>query len=208
MPVPTHWLALEVSVRRPHPLRCGERRVPIAMATAEARRWARTRRSRRSDSASPCPAGSPNTRRYAPPRRRLRSGRERRARTRTRDPAARSGLLRCQSSSSLLRSERLPKFRQSRTDSRLDGAERLLEPCCHFGIRQLGEERSLDRDSFVRCQDGQGVAQQPALRRSRRESRRTTRRLPRGAARLCMDSRASSAARTAIGRSPAIEPGS
>ena len=59
--------------------------------------------------------------------------------------------------------QRLPKLVQSGTNSRLDRSERLLQPRRHLGVRQLGEERSLDRLSLVRREDPQGGSQRPAL---------------------------------------------
>ena len=55
--------------------------------------------------------------------------------------------------------QRLSKLVQSGSDSRLYRSERLVQPCCHFGIRQFREECRLDRLSLVFRQDGQGGAE-------------------------------------------------
>ncbi len=59
--------------------------------------------------------------------------------------------------------QRLPKLVKSGTDSRLDGAERLIQPRRDFGMRQFGEERGLDRLLLVRREDRQGILQRPSL---------------------------------------------
>src|SRR5688572_26524491 len=68
-------------------------------------------------------------------------------------------------SSWLLRSrgQRLPKLVQTGTNSCLDGSERLIQPRRHFGIRQFGKKRGLDRLSLVRREGRQGTSQYPAL---------------------------------------------
>ena len=59
--------------------------------------------------------------------------------------------------------ERLPELRQSGADSRLDRSERLIQPCRHLVIRQLGKECGLDRLSLLRREDRQGLSQEAAL---------------------------------------------
>src|SRR4029453_1888442 len=59
--------------------------------------------------------------------------------------------------------ECLPEFPQSGTDSGLDGAEWLIQPGRDLLMCQLGEEGGLDRQSFVRRQNRQRLAQEPAL---------------------------------------------
>src|SRR6266852_4938322 len=59
--------------------------------------------------------------------------------------------------------QRLPKLVKSGTDSRLDGAERLIQPRRDFGMRQFGKERGLDRLSLVRREHRQGISERPGL---------------------------------------------
>ena len=104
--------------------------------------------------------------------------------------------------------QRLSELCQSGAHACLDGSERLIQLRRHFAIRQLGEERGLDRLALVRREDLQGLSQEAALlpdvegllgiMRSRRRKRTV------GIDRR----RASSAVRTAAGRSLWSAPGS
>src|SRR5262249_48302852 len=59
--------------------------------------------------------------------------------------------------------ERLPQFVQSRTNARLDRAERLIQPRRGFGMRKPAEERRFDRLALVRRERRQCRAQRLAL---------------------------------------------
>ena len=68
--------------------------------------------------------------------------------------------------------ERLSELCQSGADSCLHGSERLIQLCCCFGIRHLGEKCGLDSLSLVRREDLQGLSQEVALLLERRRPRR------------------------------------
>src|SRR5688572_21537024 len=51
--------------------------------------------------------------------------------------------------------EHLPKLVQTRSDSRLDGAERLLQPGSPLGMAHCGKERRFDRLSLIGAEEVQ-----------------------------------------------------
>src|SRR5438067_3600066 len=136
---------------------------PAAMSSDATDRWARRRTCRPPGGGSPTRGGNPGTRRCGLRPRQPRSPPTPGRRTRRLPRCARSGPYRTCSWLSRFRGQRAPQLVQSRTNARLDGAERLIQPRRGFGVRKPGEEGRFDRLALVRRQRRQCRAEGLAL---------------------------------------------